>query len=167
MGDVFSSLGRFVAGPESVFADRQIIIGSIGVTFLLPLCFIRRIGALCALSSVAVVGFLYTSAVVLRNAFIVMAKREAEGLSPFDGVELLRLDYGALFALPIVVFGFNCHANAVRGVPNPLNRSSLSVDTAGSGRTPTGIQDAYRAQGSHYAVLYFSCSPACFIHSAL
>lgn len=130
VGDVFSSLGRFVAGPESVFADRQIIIASIGVAFLLPLCFIRRIGALSALSSVAVVGFLYTSAVVLRNAFIVMAKREAEGLSPFDGVELLRLDYGALFALPIVVFGFNCHANAVRGTPeqvNPCRWSILSI----------------------------------------
>jgi hypothetical protein len=32
---------------------------------------------------------------------------------PWEGVDLIRFDYGALFAVPIVVFGFNCHANAV------------------------------------------------------
>ena len=58
-------------------------------------------------------GFIYTSAVVLRNCFAVMRAREAEGLSAWEGVELIRLDFGALFAIPIVVFGFNCHANAV------------------------------------------------------
>jgi len=30
-----------------------------------------------------------------------------------DGVDWIKLDFGALYALPIVVFGFNCHANAV------------------------------------------------------
>ena len=29
----------------------------------------------------------------------------------FDGVELFKWDFGALFAIPIIVFGFNCHAN--------------------------------------------------------
>ncbi len=113
VGDVFSSLGKYLIGPDSLYADRHIIISSIGVVFLLPLCFVRRIGALSALSSVAVVGFLYTAAVVMRNALLVMADREGRGLSPLDGVELIRFDFGALFALPIVVFGFNCHANAV------------------------------------------------------
>ena len=89
------------------------IIAVIGVTFLLPLCFIKRIGALSALSSVAVVGFLYTSVVVLRNAFLVMSERRREGISTWEGVELIKFDFGALFALPIVVFGFNCHANSV------------------------------------------------------
>ena len=38
---------------------------------------------------------------------IVMARKEGV----FDGVELFRWDFGALFAIPIIVFGFNCHAN--------------------------------------------------------
>lgn len=28
-----------------------------------------------------------------------------------DGVDLFRFDQGFLFAVPIVVFGFNCHAS--------------------------------------------------------
>jgi len=60
-----------------------------------------------------VFGFIYTSAVVLRNCIGIMGAREAAGRSAWEGVELIRLDWGALFALPIVVFGFNCHANAV------------------------------------------------------
>jgi amino acid permease len=98
----------------------QVIIAVIGVTFLLPLCFIKRIGALSALSSVAVVGFLYTSVVVLRNAFLVMSERSGERKSPWEGVELIKFDFGALFALPIVVFGFNCHANSVSHVIRAL-----------------------------------------------
>ena len=38
---------------------------------------------------------------------IIMTRKEGV----FDGVELFRWDFGALFAIPIIVFGFNCHAN--------------------------------------------------------
>ncbi len=40
-------------------------------------------------------------------AQIVMTRKEGV----FDGVELFKWDFGALFAIPIIVFGFNCHAN--------------------------------------------------------
>lgn len=32
---------------------------------------------------------------------------------PWENVSLFHVDIKALYALPIVVFGFNCHANVV------------------------------------------------------
>ncbi len=31
----------------------------------------------------------------------------------WEGVHLFKFDFQALFAIPIIVFGFNCHANVV------------------------------------------------------
>jgi amino acid permease len=45
---------------------------------------------------------------------IIMTRKEGV----FDGVELFRWDFGALFAIPIIVFGFNCHANVRIGCPS-------------------------------------------------
>jgi len=109
VGDVFSILGEYVAGPGSLLANRHVIIGTLGVFLMLPLCFMRRLGALSALSSIAVLGFLYTTACILYQGYTVAMSRE----DPWEGVELLHLDLRAMFALPIIVFGFNCHANAV------------------------------------------------------
>lgn len=68
VGDVFSALGRNTFGPDSLLANRRVIIAAIGLGLLLPLCFIRRLGALAALSSIAVAGFLYTSGIVILTA---------------------------------------------------------------------------------------------------
>ena len=60
------------------------------------------------LRSLQVIGFMYTAIViVIRGTEIVM---EREDLSD---VKLFRWTFDALFAVPIVVFGFNCHANVV------------------------------------------------------
>ena len=57
----------------------------------------------------AVVGFIYTSIAIVVRAWHIASLRE----SPFEDIKLFRWEFGALFALPIIVFGFNCHANVV------------------------------------------------------
>ena len=89
--------------------DRSVVIGVIGL-ILTPLCCFQRITALSTLSSVAILGFVYTAVAICLNALSVVRSR----LRPFDGIELYFTDWhSTLFAIPIIVFGFNCHANVV------------------------------------------------------
>lgn len=55
-----------------------------------------------------VIGFIYTAIViVIRGTEIVIERGD------LHVVRLFRWEFDALFAIPIVVFGFNCHANVV------------------------------------------------------
>jgi hypothetical protein len=55
-----------------------------------------------------VIGFIYTAIViVIRGTEIVVERGD------FSDVQLFVWRFDALFAIPIVVFGFNCHANVV------------------------------------------------------
>lgn len=60
-------------------------------------------------SMAAVVGFLYTTVAIVMRASIITSHRK----QPFADISLFHWDVGALFAIPIIVFGFNCHANVV------------------------------------------------------
>ncbi len=53
----------------------------------------------------------------------------------FDGVELFKWDFGALFAIPIIVFGFNCHAN-VRALLVPASMTAGSDGCRRISRAP-------------------------------
>lgn len=55
-----------------------------------------------------VVGFIYTAVVVVIRGSEIAADR-----GDFDDIKLFNWSFDALFAIPIVVFGFNCHANVV------------------------------------------------------
>ena len=55
-----------------------------------------------------VVGFIYTAIVVVIRGSEVAAER-----GDMSDVKLFVWSFDALFAIPIVVFGFNCHANVV------------------------------------------------------
>ncbi|EIE22920.1 hypothetical protein COCSUDRAFT_47742 [Coccomyxa subellipsoidea C-169] len=108
IGDSFSPLIALGVGDGSFLADRRFVITTIGLLLILPMCFPRDLGALAWVSMAAVIGFMYTAIViVIRGTEIVM---EREDLSD---VKLFRWTFDALFAVPIVVFGFNCHANVV------------------------------------------------------
>lgn len=90
-------------------ADRRLIIVVLGLLVVLPMCFPRDLSALEWISMAAVCGFLYTAlAILVRGSQIV-----ADRVPHFSNVKAFQLNFGALFALPIVVFGFNCHANVV------------------------------------------------------
>ncbi len=57
---------------------------------------------------VQVIGFIYTAIViVIRGTELVVEQGDLQD------VALFRWEFDALFAIPIVVFGFNCHANVV------------------------------------------------------
>ena len=60
-------------------------------------------------SIAAVVGFIYTAIAIVIRAWQITSARSA----PFSDILLFRGDFGALFAIPIIVFGFNSHANVV------------------------------------------------------
>lgn len=60
-----------------------------------------------AFSALAVAGFLYTSAVVLMRGFQVFADRP----DPWDGVVLFNCKPVFLNAIPLMVFGYQCHTN--------------------------------------------------------
>ena len=55
-----------------------------------------------------VLGFIYTAIVVVIRGSEVAAER-----GDMSDVKLFIWSFDALFAIPIVVFGFNCHANVV------------------------------------------------------
>jgi hypothetical protein len=46
IGDTFSSLAAFYLGPDSMFAQRQIILVVLGLGVCLPLCLPRNLSAL-------------------------------------------------------------------------------------------------------------------------
>ena len=55
-----------------------------------------------------VVGFIYTAIVIVIRGTEIVVERGDIG-----EVKLFNWGFEALFAIPIVVFGFNCHANVV------------------------------------------------------
>ena len=89
--------------------DRRMIIVLVCLVVITPLCMPRELNALEAVSMAAVVGFVYTAVAIVVRASHIAAERAA----PFEDIALFRWDFGALFAIPIIVFGFNCHANVV------------------------------------------------------
>lgn len=53
-------------------------------------------------------GFIFTAAAVVARSAQMVTER-----GDWADIKLFHWDYQALFAIPIVVFGFNCHANVV------------------------------------------------------
>uniref|UniRef100_A0A7S0RPD5 Amino acid transporter transmembrane domain-containing protein n=1 Tax=Chlamydomonas leiostraca TaxID=1034604 RepID=A0A7S0RPD5_9CHLO len=109
MGDSFSTIAARALGEEHPLAHRNMIITVLGVVVLLPLCMLKRLGHLSSVSTAAVCGFLFTAGVIMVSGVRAALQRG----SVLEGVELFRFDAGALYAIPIIVFGFNCHANVV------------------------------------------------------
>lgn len=96
---------------DSVLADRRLIISGIGLLVILPMCFPRNLGALAWVSVAAVVGFIFTAIAVVVRGLGLVHRRPHD--VRYDDVYMWRFNYQALFSIPIVVFGFNCHANVV------------------------------------------------------
>ena len=98
--------------PHHSVVDRAHVIWAAAALVAYPLCLPRTLGALAKVSAAAVAGFAFTAAAVVARGVEAVSDRGKR--HRWDGVTRgLRADYGALFAVPIVVFGFNCHANVV------------------------------------------------------
>lgn len=70
----------------------------------------RNLSSLKWVSTAGVCGFLFTAVCIMIRGSQIVADR---GATRFQDVSLFFLDFKALFAIPIIVFGFNCHANVV------------------------------------------------------
>ena len=98
------------AAPPLV--NRAHVIWAAAALVAYPLCLPRTLGALARVSAAAVAGFAVTAAAVVARGLEAVSARGRH--HRWDGMTRgVRTDYGALFAVPIVVFGFNCHANVV------------------------------------------------------
>ncbi|CAK0787069.1 hypothetical protein CVIRNUC_010285 [Coccomyxa viridis] len=124
IGDSFSPLLALATGADSIFADRRLVITLVTFVIILPLCFPRELGALAWVSMAAVIGFIYTAVVVVIRGSQIAAER-----GDFSDVKLFNWSFDALFAIPIVVFGFNCHANVVT-IFTELDRSPAMLISA-------------------------------------
>ncbi|KXZ52259.1 hypothetical protein GPECTOR_10g890 [Gonium pectorale] len=108
LSDNLSSLAAAANLPRWI-ADRHRITAFLGIGVLLPMCFPRQLTALARMNQVAVLGFLVGAGLVAYRGFTIAFSRP----DPLEGVELLVVNYDSLFAIPIIVFGFNCHSTVV------------------------------------------------------
>ncbi|EFJ53128.1 hypothetical protein VOLCADRAFT_127346 [Volvox carteri f. nagariensis] len=151
LADNLTSLAA-AAGLPVWISDRHNVVAVLGLGVLLPLCLPRQMSALAAMSRVAVLGFLVGAALVSFRGLQGPASMGFPcimsillGTSPqvalerpklMEGVKLFNIGYQTLFAIPIVVFGFNCHAMVVtifhelerfRYIPRPKTRKLVGM----------------------------------------
>ncbi|KAF6255255.1 transmembrane amino acid transporter protein-domain-containing protein [Scenedesmus sp. NREL 46B-D3] len=108
VADTFTSLAQMHLGGDAWLSQRGVLLLVAGL-LLLPCCFPRNLQAMEYVSGAAVVGFLYTAAAVSARGVQAAAARP----DPMAGISLFHFDLRSLYAVSIVVFGFNCHANVV------------------------------------------------------
>eukprot|EP00798_Chlamydomonas_sp_ICE-L_P023913 gene23913-9484_t len=122
VGDAFSAIARVSLGDESLLSNRQFVMLVLAVGAVLPMCLAKTLNALVPVYSSAFLCFLYTAAVVVFESGQEFSKRSPD---PFEGVVWLKCDVGVLYALPIIVFGFNCHTNVLNLWVELNNESDL------------------------------------------
>jgi len=99
-------------------------------------------------ASAQVLGFVFTAcAVVARSGQIVTARAD------WSDVHTFNWRYDALFAIPIIVFGFNCHANVVTifSCARPRRRPACSAPALRTSQGPAG--------GGPRCACCFNCAP--------
>eukprot|EP00775_Hariotina_reticulata_P008954 gene8954-9130_t len=108
VADTFTSISSSYLGPQVWCSHRSWVLLATGLLVLL-MCFPRNLSALERVSVAAVLGFFYTAtAVLVRGSQTVINRPDRWG-----NIQLFHFDIQALYAVSIVVFGFNCHANVV------------------------------------------------------
>lgn len=141
VGDSFHPLLEEAFG-SAWWTGRTAVILGVGCSVILPLCFRQKLGALTAVSSLCIYGLMaVTACIVIRSAQIV----SSDGYS-YDDVRAFNPSLSFLTALPIIVFGFQCHTNVITVWQEleprptffrPASRSGLSSPTTGaSGEGP-------------------------------
>lgn len=106
IGDTVQPVLAHLSG-DAAWATRSAVISGIGTAVVLPLCLPRTLSAVSAISTVNFVAFvLVIGAVLVRSMQIVAAAAD-----PWADVHAFRPTF--LAAVPIVVFGLQCHATVV------------------------------------------------------
>jgi solute carrier family 38 (sodium-coupled neutral amino acid transporter), member 7/8 len=121
-GDTFGAVMRhFVIGPHDSVPEwlgaRQIMILLPAVTVMLPLSLLRSMGALAASSTLAV-------GVMAATTLIIVSKAAAAVVAPDDPpaqhsgaawerVDMFTFDVTTFTAMPVMIFAYHCHVQAV------------------------------------------------------
>lgn len=108
LGDSFRPLLLEAFGP-AWWTSRAATIAGIGCAVILPLSFKTQLGGLRAVSSLCLGGlFCVTVIIVARSAEIILGPDYSWGK-----VRAVNASPSFLTALPLVVFGFQCHTNVI------------------------------------------------------
>mmetsp|Transcript_41652 Transcript_41652/g.98758 ORF Transcript_41652/g.98758 Transcript_41652/m.98758 type:complete len:480 (+) Transcript_41652:201-1640(+) len=145
VGDVSKSLAVWVVGPDSFWSRRWVDVTLPGVVICLPLCLTRSLGALSAVSSLAVVALAYTTAVIVTMS-LGEIKNNPQVLHE---AELIRISSDSIHALPMMVFAFQCHTTVVQIFTELEDQPSLgrwsALRKGGGGAAAAEADDAGEA----------------------
>ena len=117
LGDCFHPLVSKLLGT-TWYTTRKAVIATTGTAFVLPMCFAESLSAAAGISGVNFVAFLLVVVAIIGRSVETLVKTE----HPFEGAQAFSPSWGA--AIPIAVFGLQCHAQVV-AVFNELRDSSV------------------------------------------
>jgi hypothetical protein len=127
LGDVGSSLARSaVADSGSIMAQRWIWTSAPALLVCLPLCLTRSLGALAAVSSMAVVALIYTTLAIMGLS----TERIMEHPEVMGEIVMFGSILDSFKALPMLVFAFQCHATVVEIYAELHEHPSLALFSA-------------------------------------
>ena len=118
VGDTFGMvLLHYVIQPLHLprwLAARQIMILLPALTIMLPLSLQRSLGALASASTVAVAVMMFTTVIVaVKAALAAAAGVDGDGEAFLEGVSLFKFDSRTFAAMPVMIFAYHCHVQAV------------------------------------------------------
>lgn len=157
LGDCFQPL-LLQAFGDTWFTKRDMVISFISCACILPLCFPRRLTALAGVSALTLYGlFVVVGAIVYRSVQIVKVDPSHWGqMSPFSP------SWEFLAALPIFVFGFQCHTNVIAVFDemddDPVifrtpSSQSLAGEASSAGEAPGAPSGPQVSRALHYTQL--------------
>ena len=158
-GDTFGMVLRhFVVEPYGLptwLAARQIMILLPALTIMLPLSMQRSMGSLATASTFAVYIMMFTTVVLAYKAAAAAVRGADDEGAPFlQHAAAFQLDGHTFSALPIIIFAYHCHVQAVPiyfelvsdpsllrcGPPRKERRSDESAAGAGGSATAPEAQ---------------------------
>jgi solute carrier family 38 (sodium-coupled neutral amino acid transporter), member 7/8 len=118
VGDTFGRvLLHYVIQPfrlPIVLARRQIMILFPALTIMLPLSLQRSMGSLATASTVAVGVMMFTTVIVIVKCVMAAASGlDGDGEPFMEAVSLFRFDLRTFASMPIMIFAYHCHVQAV------------------------------------------------------
>lgn len=118
VGDTFGRvLLHYVIQPlhlPSVLARRQIMILFPALTIMLPLSLQRSMGSLATASTVAVGVMMCTTVIIIVKCVMAAASGlDGDGEPFMEAVSLFEFDMRTFAAMPVMIFAYHCHVQAV------------------------------------------------------
>jgi solute carrier family 38 (sodium-coupled neutral amino acid transporter), member 7/8 len=118
VGDTFGSvLRQYVINPlklPPILAARQVMILIPAFAIMLPLSLQRSLGSLATASTVAVGVMMFTTVVIIgKCVYSMYTGIDGDGRPFLAGVSMFKFDIATFAAMPVMIFAYHCHVQAV------------------------------------------------------